>query len=100
MARQEISDEVWAVIEPLLPRVSGRSRAWLPHRQVAEGMLWRFRTGAPWRDVPEQFGPWNTGLVPLSPHSVRDISSRDVENRAMAPTQSRERPYRGAEWKD
>ena len=27
---------------------------------MVEGMVWRFRTGAPWRDVPERFGPWNT----------------------------------------
>ena len=27
---------------------------------VIEGIVWRFRTGAPWRDVPERFGPWNT----------------------------------------
>jgi transposase len=60
VAGQEISDDVWAVIEPLLARVSGRSRPRLPYRQVVEGMLWRFRTGAPWRDVPERFGTWNT----------------------------------------
>jgi transposase len=60
VSRQEISDEVWAVIDPLLPRAQGRSRPWLDHRAVVEGMVWRFRTGAPWRDVPERFGPWNT----------------------------------------
>ena len=37
--RQEISDDVWAVIEPLLPRVSGWGRPWLPHRQVVEGIV-------------------------------------------------------------
>ena len=30
------------------------------HRRVVEGVVWRFRTGAPWRDVPERFGNWNT----------------------------------------
>lgn len=60
MSRQEIPDEVWSVIEPLLPRAEGRSRPWLDHRGVVEGIVWRFRTGAPWRDVPERFGPWNT----------------------------------------
>lgn len=58
--REEISDDVWAVIKPLLPTVSGRSRPWLDHRQVVEGIAWKYRTGAPWRDVPERFGPWNT----------------------------------------
>ena len=77
MARQEISDDVWAVIEPLLPRVSGRSRAWLPHRQVVEGMVWRFRTGAPWRDVRERFGPWSTWFgAPESALSLRQVQPR------------------------
>jgi transposase len=58
--RTVISDEAWAVIEPLLPRAVGRSRPWLDHRMVIEGVAWRFRTGAPWRDLPPQFGPWNT----------------------------------------
>lgn len=60
MSRKEISDEAWVVIEPLLPKAQGRSRPWLDHRDVVEGIVWRFRTGASWRDVPERFGPWNT----------------------------------------
>jgi len=58
--RREISDEVWVVMAPLLPRVAGRGRPWLDHRLVVEGIVWRYRTGALWRDVPERFGPWNT----------------------------------------
>lgn len=33
---------------------------WGDHRQVVEGVLWRLRTGAPWRDLPERYGPWQT----------------------------------------
>jgi transposase len=51
---------LWARIEPLLPRVDGRGRRWRDHRQVINGILWRLRTGAPWRDVPERYGPWQT----------------------------------------
>lgn len=60
MARSEISDEVWAVLEPLMPATAARSRPWSDHRLAVEGMVWRFRTGAPWRDVPERFGKWNS----------------------------------------
>lgn len=60
VARQEISDEVWAVLEPLMPRASGRSRPWTDHRLAVEAMAWKCRTGAPWRDVPERFGKWNS----------------------------------------
>ncbi|QTV79854.1 IS5 family transposase [Microbacterium sp. NIBRBAC000506063] len=60
MTRHEISDAVWAVMEPLMPTVSGRSRPWTDHRLAVEGMAWKYRTGAPWRDVPERFGKWNS----------------------------------------
>lgn len=62
MVRQgQISDEFWAVVEPLLPTSEGRrGRPWADHRLVLEGICWRYRTGSPWRDVPEEFGPWKT----------------------------------------
>jgi transposase len=43
-----------------MPTVSGRSRPWTDHRLAVEGMAWKYRTGAPWRDVPERFGKWNS----------------------------------------
>jgi transposase len=60
VTRREVSDEVWAVLEPLLPAVRTRGRPWTDHRLAVEGMVWRYRTGAPWRDVPERFGKWNS----------------------------------------
>lgn len=58
--RAEISDEVWSVIEPLLPPMQGRGRPWSDHRLAVEGMVWKYRTGSPWRDVPARFGRWNS----------------------------------------
>jgi len=56
-----ISDEMWARIQPLLPCSDGlRGGRWSDHRMVIEGIVWRYRTGSPWRDVPECFGPWQT----------------------------------------
>jgi transposase len=56
-----ISDALWERIEPLLPSMEPqRGGRWTPHRLVLEGIAWRFRTGTPWRDVPERFGSWNT----------------------------------------
>ncbi|WP_445047321.1 transposase [Streptomyces drozdowiczii] len=56
----EISDAAWAVMGPLLPP-AGRARArGRDHRQVLEGIVFKFRTGLPWRDLPERFGPWQT----------------------------------------
>lgn len=55
-----VSDEFWAVVGPLLPAGGGRGRPWADHRTVLEGICWRYRTGSPWRDLPAEFGPWQT----------------------------------------
>ena len=56
-----LDDQMWARIEPLLPSSVGRrSRPFRDHRQVVEGILYRLRTGVPWRDLPADFGPWQT----------------------------------------
>ncbi len=56
-----LSDEMWAGLEPLLPPVKGAmGRPATPHRPVIEGILYRYRTGVAWRDVPREFGPWQT----------------------------------------
>ncbi len=58
---QVLTDAQWALIEPLLPSTKGkRSRPFRDHRQVLNGIVFRYRTGCPWRDVPDRFGPWKT----------------------------------------
>jgi transposase len=55
------TDELWAVIQPVLPSSAGRcGRPWTSHRRAMEGIAWRYRTGSPWRDLPDDFGPWQT----------------------------------------
>jgi transposase len=58
--RDSLTDASWAVIAPLLPEAGKRSGRWRDHRQVIDGILWKTRTGAPWRDLPERYGPWKT----------------------------------------
>ncbi len=56
-----LSDEAWSRIEPLLPSSQGlRGGRWRDHRQVIEAIAWKYRTGAPWRDLPEECGPFQT----------------------------------------
>ena len=56
-----LDDAAWARIEPLLPSSVGcPGRPFRDHRQVLEGIIYRFRTGVPWRDLPAEFGPWQT----------------------------------------
>lgn len=62
MARYELKDEHWALIEPLLPRQRRTTRGgvWCDHRTVVNGIFWILFSGAPWRDLPERYGPWQT----------------------------------------
>lgn len=61
MSRYELSDEQWAVIEPFLPAERGRGcRPAHDNRRFFTGMMWILRSGAPWRDLPESFGKWNS----------------------------------------
>ncbi|MFF5968750.1 IS5 family transposase [Streptomyces collinus] len=59
MGRGDLTDEQWAVLEPLLPTGTkvGRPPVW-PRRQLIDGIRFRVRTGIPWRDVPVEYGPW------------------------------------------
>lgn len=63
MPRSQLTDEEYALIEPLLPATDhggGRGRPFLPHRLMLEAIFWIHRTGAPWRDLPEEYGKWST----------------------------------------
>lgn len=57
--RYELTDFEWSIIEPLLPNKS-RGVARVDDRRVLNGILWRFRTGSPWADIPERYGPYTT----------------------------------------
>ncbi len=59
--RKVLSDGEWARIEPLLPSSAGRrGHPYRDHRQVVEGIIYRLRVGMPWRELPAEFGPWQT----------------------------------------
>ena len=59
MKRHELTDEQWDLVEPLLPSKSARTgRPPKDRRQMLNGIFWILGTGAPWRDLPERFGPW------------------------------------------
>lgn len=61
VGRADLTDAQWAWLEPLLPRgvKAGRPPKWTK-RQLIDGIRWRTRTGAPWRDVPVRYGQWQT----------------------------------------
>ena len=59
--RHELTQEEWERIKPLLPNREGlQGRPAKDARMMINAMLWIVATGAPWRDLPEHYGPWKT----------------------------------------
>lgn len=99
MARFDLTDREWSIIEPLLPGADGRKtgRPREDDRKVLNGIFFTLRTGSPWRDLPERYGPYTTAynrfnrwakrgvwlgvfeaLAARSPHSLHLIDSSIV----------------------
>ena len=61
MKRHELMDEQWALVDPHIPRSKARTgRPPSDRRLMLNGIFWILGAGAPWRDLPERFGPWQT----------------------------------------
>lgn len=62
MSRHNIPDELWQRLESLIrqPHKDPRGRPSKDPRLMFNGVIWILRTGAPWRDLPTEFGPWQT----------------------------------------
>jgi len=61
MNRHALTERQWEQLAPLLPPAKPRTgRPNLDHRCIINGILWRLKTGAPWRDLPEPYGCWQT----------------------------------------
>jgi transposase len=57
--RHELTDHEWSILSPLLPN-KPRGVPRVDDRRVLNGILWRFRTGSPWAEIPERYGPPTT----------------------------------------
>ncbi len=65
LSRGDLTEVEWRILRVLLPVERkpgrrGRGRPPADNRNIINGILWRLRTGAPWRDVPEKYGKWNS----------------------------------------
>ena len=61
MLRRWLRDDQWQRLEPMLPgKASDPGRTAEDNRLFIEAVLWIARTGCPWRDLPAEFGPWNS----------------------------------------
>ena len=69
-----LTDEQWARVSERLPSTSktgGRNAK--PHRPIVEAMIWILRTGAPWRDLPSSYGPWQSVYTRFSRWSASGV---------------------------
>ena len=75
MERHELSEEQWQRIAPLLPAERGRRArpAKLGNRPFINAVLYIAKTGTPWRDLPERFGPWKTVHSKFSRWNARGV---------------------------
>ena len=62
LRRYELTDQEWNRIKDLLPpeKSGKRGRPSKDNRMILNAMVWIARSGAPWRDLPECYGPWET----------------------------------------
>jgi transposase len=75
-----LADGEWARIAARLPTPSNRGgRPPKPHRTMFEAMLWVLRTGAPWRDLPSAYGPWESVYTRFSRWSASGVLARLFE---------------------
>jgi transposase len=80
MRRHEVSDEQWATIERHLPgKKSDPGRTAQDNRLFINAVFWIARTGSPWRDLPERFGPWGTVYKRFSRWCKRGVWGQVLE---------------------
>ena len=81
-----VSDEMWAKVEMLLPgKVSDRGVTARDNRLFLEAVLWRVRTGLPWRDLPTDFGKWNSVFQRFRRWAVAGVFDRIFERLSGEP---------------
>lgn len=79
-----LHDEQWQRIERLLPpQHTTGGRPAKPHRPMVEAMIWLLRTGAPWRDLPADYGPWQSVYTRFSRWSKSGVLQRLLEGLAQ-----------------
>ncbi|MBE9915609.1 IS5 family transposase, partial [Paenibacillus donghaensis] len=85
--RYEIRDDQWEIIKYLLPleRKPQGGRPAIDNRKMLNGMLWVIRSGAPWRDLPEHYGPWSSVYTRFRRWEKAGIFDRMLDVLAAGP---------------
>jgi len=81
LRRHEINDNDWERIKDTLPpENTGEGRPSKPNREILNGIVWVVKTGSPWRDLPERFGPWETVYSRFRLWSQNDVFKEVFES--------------------
>lgn len=85
MKRHELSDPQWELLAPFFPpRPRRRGGQWKDDRTILSGIFWRLNTGAPWRDLPDRYGKWQTAY-----HRFNDLRKSGRLDRILQALQAR-----------
>ena len=76
MHRHALTDEQWARLEPLLPRRPQGRKATRGDRLFGDAVVFRAKTGLPWRDLPERFGNWKSVYNRFANWAKKDVWSK------------------------
>jgi transposase len=76
MHRHALTDEQWARLEPLLPRRPQGRKATRGDRLFVDAVVFRAKTGLPWRDLPERFGNWKSVYNRFANWAKKDVWSK------------------------
>ena len=101
--RFDLSDEEWALLEPLLPK--SRKSARVDDRKIVNAIFYVLRTGMPWRDLPARYGPYTTAYNRFNRWSRRGIWKRvfdttgvEIARQSVSDRQHRRESPPRSEW--
>ncbi|MDQ0847380.1 transposase [Streptomyces sp. V1I6] len=76
--RHELTDAEWELLAPWIPS-AGRGRPRAEDRRVINGMVYKIRTGASWRDLPERYGPWKSVYTRFRRYAIDGVFTRALQ---------------------
>src|SRR6476620_1128127 len=85
--RYELTDEQWEQLKDMLPaeRKPQGGRPAKNNRHMLNAMLWMVRSGAPWRDLPEYYGPWQSVYTRFRRWEKSGLFDQILDNLAANP---------------
>ena len=84
--RMELTESEWQSIATILPSERGRrGRPAKSNRTMVNAIIWIMRTGSPWRDLPEYYGPWKSVYTRFSRWSEQGIWEQVLEKVSISP---------------